>query len=252
MAFSAPGRAGRYGLDAPHVPFGIGATGIAFLAFAALGACRGSPAVVIAWFAAWGVIALLGFWSFLYTTRRGKFLVWRELIDGLALAGNERVLDLGCGRGLVVLEAARQLPQGEAVGLDLWRRADQTGNERAAAEANARAEDVAARVRFETGDMRALPFSDASFDVVLSSLALHNIPSAEGRRTAVAEAVRVLRPGGRLLLADFRHARAHAAQLRQLGLVEVERRGLGWRYWYGGPFWATALVSARKPVGAGS
>jgi len=62
------------------------------------------------------------------------------------------------------------------------------------------------RVELHTADMTALPFPDASFDVVTRALAIHNIPTADGRRRAVDEAMRVLRPGGHLLPTDFRHA----------------------------------------------
>src|SRR5215510_15874238 len=84
--------------------------------------------------------------------------------------------DLGCGRGAVLLAAARRLPEGHAVGIDLWRRRDQTGNTRAAAERNAVAEGVAGRVDFLDADARAIPLPDSSFDVVVSSLTIHNIP----------------------------------------------------------------------------
>jgi ubiquinone/menaquinone biosynthesis C-methylase UbiE len=84
--------------------------------------------------------------------------------------------------------------------------------------------------------------------VVLSSLAIHNIREKEGREKAVAEAVRVLRPGGRLALADFRNTQAYAAQLRELGLERVLHTRLDWRFWYGGPWTATKLVLAEKPI----
>lgn len=98
--------------------------------------------------------------------------------------------------------------------------------------------------------MTALPFADASFDVVTSSLAIHNIPAGADRAKAVDEAVRVLRPGGTLVIADFRHTRIYADRCRKLGLVGVARRSLGWRFWYGGPPWATYLVTATKSPAA--
>ena len=72
--------------------------------------------------------------------------------------------------------------------------------------------------------------------------------SPAGRAQAVQEVGRVLRPGGRAVLADFKFTADYAATLQQAGLVEVQRRGLGPRFWYGGPWAATTLVTARKPA----
>jgi ubiquinone/menaquinone biosynthesis C-methylase UbiE len=95
--------------------------------------------------------------------------------------------------------------------------------------------------------MTALPFEDSSFDLVVSSLAIHNIGGSAGREKALNEAVRVLRPGGRLLIADIRATKQHEARLIKLGMNDVARRRLGWRFWWGGPWGATRLVTATKP-----
>ena len=131
------------------------------------------------------------------------------------------------------------------MGVDLWRSVDQSGNSIDAARLNAAAEGVADRVDLHTGDMTAMPFADDSFDVVLSSLAIHNIPRAR-RGKAIDEAVRVLRPGGRLVILDIRGTKSHAAQLRDLGMRNVTRRRLSWRLWWGGPWAPTRLIEATK------
>jgi ubiquinone/menaquinone biosynthesis C-methylase UbiE len=144
--------------------------------------------------------------------------------------------------------AAQQLKTGRATGIDLWRSKDQSGNGESVAWANAEAEGVADRVELVTGDMCDLPFDDGTFDVIVSSQAIHNIPKAEGRERAVREAHRVLRPGGLMLIADFQHTPDYEDTLRELGVVDVRRRDPGWRFWYGGPWFGTGLIEARKPA----
>jgi arsenite methyltransferase len=183
--------------------------------------------------------------SYLYTTRMGKFEVWARVLADLRLRGDEDVLDLGCGRGALLLAAAKLLPDGRAVGIDLWR-ADQTGNSLDATRRNAVREGVADRVELHTGDMRQLPFADKTFDLVISNIAVHNIPTAAGRRAAIDEAVRVLLPGGRLAIADLWATSRHYAWLRQLDVSDVQRRNLGWRMWWGGPWLPTRLITATK------
>jgi ubiquinone/menaquinone biosynthesis C-methylase UbiE len=183
---------------------------------------------------------------YIYATKAGKFEVWSRIFDDLKLQGDETVLDMGCGRGAVLLAAAKRLPNGRAIGVDLWR-ADQTDNSPSATLTNAKLENVADRVELHTADMTALPLDDHSVDVIVSSLAIHNIPSHDGRRRALAEAMRVLRPGGRLAIADLWETRQHAAHLRERGWRNVQRRSVGWRMWYGGPWVSTRLVTATKP-----
>jgi arsenite methyltransferase len=180
-------------------------------------------------------------------SRRGKFEVWAHLLTRIGLRGDERVLDLGCGRGAVLLTAAKLVPRGSAVGVDIWR-SDQTGNSPDATLANADAEGVADRVELHTADMTDLAFPDDSFDLVVSNLAVHNLPDNHARQLAIVEAVRVLRPGGHVAIADLGFTRQYATWLQECGTASVERRSLGWRAWWGVPFIRTHAVTATKPM----
>jgi len=233
---------GEYGVDGPGVVAAYGATALAFFAAAALLAAWG-PAWLAAAALLLGLAWTLAAASFLWTTRRGKFVVWERLLDELRLAGDERLLDVGCGRGAVLVAAARRLPRGQAVGIDIWSTRDQSGNGEAAARRNVEIAGVADRVELRTGDMRALPFADARFDVVVSSLAIHNLSQAEGRERALAEILRVLKPGGTARIADVFYARDFARWFAAQPGVEVGLRDLGWRLWFCGPFLATRLVT---------
>jgi arsenite methyltransferase len=185
--------------------------------------------------------------GYFYTTGPGKRSVWKELLDDLGLRGDEHVLDIGCGRGAVLISAALRLPQGRATGVDIWRLRDQTGNSRAATERNAMLEGVSERVDVVDADARDLPFPPESFDVVLSSLALSNIASDDERAKALREAVRVLRPGGQMRIVDDRPER-YVQVLQGAGCVGVEVRQLDWRTSFGLPGHHLTLVSAGKPA----
>ncbi|RDG36203.1 class I SAM-dependent methyltransferase [Streptomyces corynorhini] len=226
----------RYGVDAPAFPVVSGIAGAA--CYLAAGRWRPGRKVMVA--AGTALMASTGI--FLNTTLHGKLRIWRRELDRAGLKGNEQLLDLGCGRGAMLIEAAKRLPMGRAVGVDLWSEKDQSGNRPEVTLANATAAGVADRVEIHTADMTALPFEDNSFDVVTSALAIHNIPSPEGRYSAVNEAMRVLRPGGQLIIADFTPmATTYAARIGH-GTV----RALGPGYWYGGPWLRVALLHVVK------
>ena len=224
----------NYGIDAPGVRRGmlIGGIGGAVLAAAAavIAERTAGPLSVIAAEIAGvaGVAAFYGLGMAAYMThasRAGKLRTRERLLDLThAVApwtGREAVLDLGCGRGLMMVGAARRLTTGKAVGVDLSRAEDQTDNTPAAALENARREGVADRVSVETGDVRALPYADACLDVVLSHWVVHNLPNASDRLRALDEMLRVLKPGGVLLPADIAHHADYTQHLTPRGLTQM-------------------------------
>jgi arsenite methyltransferase len=220
----------KYGVDAPGVIralalFGGAAAILIWPARAWLG--QSAANVVTAVLAAYAVV----FWTqcvwMLYSSAVGKHRLWLRTLDALSLHGDERVLEVGPGRGAVLVAAARRVPDGHLVGVDIWREQDQSGNGRDALIANARSAGVAERVEVLDGDMRQLPFPAGEFDVTLASLAIHNLP-ADDQAGAVTEMLRVLKPGGRLVIIDFRGGARYAAVLRAAGAERVQLSGRRW------------------------
>ncbi len=156
--------------------------------------------------------------KFLYYVNRGKMRLRDRLLSMVDWKGQERVLDVGTGRGLLMIGAAKRLAGGKSVGIDIWRREDMHRNNPMDTLKNARLEGVQDKVEVKNEDAQKMPFADGSFNVVLSNLCIHNIPTAEGRAQACREIFRVLKPGGKLLLADAFHLKDYARVFRDQGL----------------------------------
>ena len=227
----------QYGIDAPTVVRALGIGGIALIAADIVAARIAAAAPLAPMLLGAGLGMMAGAAWMLASSLWLKKIVMRRLLGERSWRGDEIVLDVGSGRGLVAIAAARRAPAGKVHALDIWQERDLSGNSPAMLLANGRAAGVAGRLAVDTGDARQMPYPDAMFDVVASMTALHNIPDAAGRAAAVAEIWRVVKPGGQVLIFDIRHARAYAAQLRALGAAEVRLRGpillwgpIGWRF----------------------
>ena len=149
--------------------------------------------------------------------------------------------------GAVLTAVARRLTTGRVSGVDIWSTHDQSGNAREVTLRNASLEGVGERVDIQTGDMRTLAFPDATFDLVVSSLAIHthsleSRSQAGGRRgVSRPETRRSSRHRGHPC-----HARPTQDALRDAPRGEVERRRLGWKFWWGNPIASTTLLTASK------
>lgn len=239
MATTAPAP-GDYGIDAPGVVRTLFFAGLVLviLAFATKAQLGGLalPAEIV------GAIMLGEAGLMIRTSRVTKRQEWDTILDGIELKGDERVLDVGCGTGLVSVLVARRLEKGRVTGVDIWQRKDQTGHSPHVAKRNVTAEGVASRVTIRDGDARELPFRDASFGLVLSSLVLHNIHSRADRARAVDEMARVLRPGGRIVIFDSGRTQEYATRLTAAGYSDVTRSKRNWAL-----FPPARLVTATKP-----
>jgi SAM-dependent methyltransferase len=177
-----------------------------------------------------------------FSSRYGKLRARDNLLDNLHLRGDEAVLDVGCGRGLLLIGAASRLPNGKAVGLDLWSQQDLADNRSTATMENARIEGVEQRVAVHNGNMMDMPFADGTFDAIVASNSIHNIYDRQGRRKTINQIVRVLKSGGQVALLDIRHTAEYTEDLRAAGMQNVSRSGLV--FWIFPP---VRVVTGKKP-----
>lgn len=118
----------------------------------------------------------------------------RALIEQAQLQPHQALLDIGCGTGTLAVMIKRRQPTVYLVGLD--------PDPKALAIAEKKAHRARMNVRFERGFANALPYKDAAFDRVFSSMMFHHLKKEE-RQGVLAEIRRVLKPAGRLELLDF-------------------------------------------------
>ena len=215
----------NYGIDAPGVVRNLLIAGSAALLVSVLSYTGVLPWRGLERSLAPMTVSCLGmacYW--IYSSKVSKLHERDWLLDLIPWRGDETVLDVGCGLGLMLFGAAKRLTTGTAAGIDIWQTEDLSGNHPDAALENARREGVAGRVTILTADMRQIPFPDGHFDVIVSNSAIHNLYKANQRTAAVREIARVLKPGGTCILADVRHEAEYTRVLRASGVTDVQRR----------------------------
>src|SRR5215472_5068466 len=123
--------------------------------------------------------------------------IHKLLLDAVGTEG--RLLDVGCGSGQLLIRCAKWAP-GDYVGLDYW--GEDWEYSRSQAERNAALEGVQG-LRFVHGSASRLPFADADFERVIRAMTFHEVRDVADKTTSVAEALRVLAPGGRFAFIDL-------------------------------------------------
>jgi SAM-dependent methyltransferase len=209
-----------------HVAFvGIIALVVAGVLWYALPTSQGvALAVLVLALAALVVTGMV--WLIVNRLQGRRFRIRDRIVKAISWRGDEQVLDVGTGSGIMLFGCAKRLTTGKAVGIDIWLPKAGGGTEHTFWK-NAHVEGVQRRVELQKVDARQMTFEDESFDVIVSSFALHHIGhSAAEREQAVREMVRVLKPGGTIALADIAGImNPTAALLQRSGITSIERSG---------------------------
>jgi arsenite methyltransferase len=212
----------NYGIDAPGVIRNLILVGAGFVAVALFLPRLTIGHVVLQLFP--GLVysgagcALGGFLMLLYA-KVGKFRHRDRMLAIVSWTGAEKVLDVGAGRGLLLIGAAKRLNTGHATGIDIWNAEDLSGNGPEALLSNIALEGVSEKTTVKSEDARQMSLPDSSFDVVLSNLCIHNIYDRDGRRKACLEIVRVLRCGGVAIISDYKHVSEYSKIFAAAGLI---------------------------------
>lgn len=163
------------------------------------------------------VFFVLGIAMFAYGLK-GKYRTRDLMLSKIQWRGNENVLDIGTGQGLLMNGAAKHLTTGKSIGIDIWSSKDLSNNSIKKTLANAELEGVADKIEVKNENAVGMTFPDNTFDVVLSLLCIHNIEPKADQEKACFEIARVLKPNGTALIGDYIPTTAYADAFKKAGL----------------------------------
>ena len=235
-----------YGIDAPGVVRNLFIAGILLVILGPMFPIIRLGQLTILWKSGaliTGTFCLLEGVLMIVYAKQGKFQHRDRMLAMVDWKGNEQVLDVGTGRGLLAIGAAKKLTTGRATGIDIWSSKDLSGNALEQTMHNVELEGVTSKVDIQNGDATDMKFPDATFDVVLSNLCIHNIPSRAGRDKACREIVRVLKPGGKAIISDFIKTSDYVKAFNAAG-ASTARSGLDFLR----TFPPLRIIEVRKPT----
>ena len=161
----------------------------------------------------------------------------RRVRSWISWRGDEHILDVGTGSGVLLIGLIKQVAEATGTGIDIWQ-PNAGGGDAHQFMKNIYAEKLQDRITLENVDAREMPFEAESFDVIVSSFAMHHVGGREDRAKAEAEMIRTLKPGGSIALCDIARMMNDSVEtLQKAGFEDIRQQGMLFK-----------LILAKKPA----
>lgn len=216
----------NYGIDAPNVIRNLLGIGVLLFITALFLWFGFFPPINFLWpsFLSSAICLIIGGLLMIAYAKYGKFKQRGRILKLHEWKGDEKVLDVGTGLGLLMIGAAKKLNSGKSYGIDIFNSYDLSDNTIEQTKLNTEFEKVSDKTEILTENILKTNFDDNYFDVIISNLCLHNLYKKEERKQACREIYRILKPGGEAIISDFKHTAEYKKEFESLGM-KVQKKG---------------------------
>ena len=216
----------NYGIDAPKVIRNLLGIGVLLLLISFLLWFGFFPQINFLWvsFLSPAICLIIAGLLMIAYSKYGKFKHKDRILKLHQWKGDEKVLDVGTGLGLLMIGAAKKLNSGKSYGIDIFNSYDLSSNTIEQTKLNIELEKVTNETEVLSENILKTNFDDNYFDVIISNLCLHNLYKPEERKQACREIYRILKPGGEAIISDFKHTGEYKKEFESLGM-KAQKKG---------------------------
>jgi ubiquinone/menaquinone biosynthesis C-methylase UbiE len=216
----------NYGIDAPKVIRNLLGIGVLLLLIFLLLWFGFFPQINFLWasFLSPAICLIIAGLLMIAYSKYGKFKHRDRILKLHQWKGDEKVLDVGTGLGLLMIGAAKKLNSGKSYGVDIFYSYDLSANTIEQTKLNIELEKVTDKTEVLSENILKTNFNDNYFDVIISNLCLHNLYKTEERKQACEEIYRILKPGGEAIISDFKHTSEYKKEFENLEM-KVQKKG---------------------------